>query len=1185
MKSKNSITLFVFLMLFACANAICLAQKPELVVQTGHSGAVKTVAFSPDGKTLASGSEDNTIKLWELATGRELRAFTGHSDNVFSVAFSPDGKILASGSVDRTIRLWDVAKGQELRTLSGHANSIFSVAFSFDGKTLASGSGDSTIKLWDVATGRALLTLTNLDIVSSVTFTVDGKKLVSSSLSTIKLWDVATASLLLTLGGHSEQVRSVALSADGKTLVSGSHDKTIKLWELATGRELRTLSGHTGSIESVTFNADGNTLASGGSDMRIKLWDVATGRELRTLPGQPGSWVNEVAFSTDGKTLAVGSEDRAIKLWEVATGRELRTLARHSYWVESIAISADGKSIASGSDDMTIKLWDLATGREMRALAGHSGPVAFSADGKTLAGGSSDNSIRLREVATGLELHRLTGHAGGIRSIAFSKDGSVLASAGVGTAIMLWDVNTGRRLSTITANDDLIKSVALSPDGTMLASGSFGKTIQLFNVKTGRELRTLSGHSFAILSVAFSPDGKILVSGSGDETIRLWDVATGQEMRKLSGHSSPFVSSVAFSADGKTLASGSWDSTITLWNVATGGKLRSLKGHFGIVNSVAFSADGRFLISGSMDATTKLWHVDSGELAATLIGLDESDWAVLTPEGRFDASPSGQKLMHWMVGGERIDLEQLKERYYEPGLLAKIFKGEPLRDVSKFENPKLNPEVKYEPPARGSSTLVVSLTNRGGGIGRVQVLINDKEFLADARDDKLKQNPNVTQATLNIDLSSAPGTVSGEENKIRVQAWNVENYLSSRGDEKPWVAPGPTNKQPPEVYAIVGGISQYAGAKLKLRYAGTDAVAMANAIELGAKRLFGADKVHLKLLTTANDQRAIAPTKANFKEAFAAVQRQAKPKDILVVYLAGHAITFQQGGQDTYCYLTQEAQTTDVSDPEVRKQRTVTSDDLRDWIKLVPANKQAVMLDTCAAGAAQDPLMATARAGSGDAIRAIELAMDRTGSHFLMGSAADAESFETSQYGQGLLTYALLKGIKGEALDDARMVDINALFRFAREEVEKLAKGIAKIQKPQISAPKGDTFPVGQLTREDAEKIVLATPKPIILRPRFFEEQTDDDTLELEKNLRELLRDETEPGTGEAAFGLSNTDDLQGGIRPIGRYKVEGNMVTVMLRLRRDGAEVLNAPVRVMGTKENIAAKIIAAIKAAIPKP
>ncbi|MBS9385956.1 MAG: TonB family protein [Dolichospermum sp. BR01] len=285
---------------------------------TGHSYSVISVAYSPDGQTLASGSYDNTIKLWDVKTGNLLQTLTGHSDYVNSVAYSPDGQTLASGSFDDTIKLWDVKTGNLLQTLTGDSSSVNSVAYSPDGQTLASGSHDNSIKLWNVKTGN----------------------------------------LLQTLSGHSDCVWSVAYSPDGQTLASGSHDKTIKLWDVKTGNLLQTLTGHSYSVSSVAYSPDGQTLASGSSDKTIKLWDVKTGNLLQTFTGH-SSWVYLVAYSPDGQTLASGSSDKTIKLWDVKTGNLLQTFTGHSELVNSVAYSPDGQTLASGSTDRTIKIWQL----------------------------------------------------------------------------------------------------------------------------------------------------------------------------------------------------------------------------------------------------------------------------------------------------------------------------------------------------------------------------------------------------------------------------------------------------------------------------------------------------------------------------------------------------------------------------------------------------------------------------------------------------------------------------------------------------------------------------------------------------------------------------------------------------------------------------------------------------------
>ena len=451
----------------------------------GHESDVQSVSFSPDGTQIASGSDDNTIKLWDASTGEALRTLKGHKSAVSSVSFSPDSTQIASGSADGTIKSWD-ASGERSRTLPGHTGLISSVSYGPDG-IIVSASVDETLKLWDAVTGRELRTLK----------------------------------------GHKGAVLGVSFSPDGTRIVSGSDDRTIKLWDASTGKELGTLRGHTDAVSEVSFSPDGTQIAS-GSVGTIKLWDASTGELLRTLQGH-SSWVLSVSFSPDGRQIVSGSHFGTIKSWDGATGEELRTLQGHKSSVRSVSFSRNGTRIVSRSDDGTIKLWDASTGEELRTLKAPKwavSNVSFSPDDTQIAAGSSDMTIKLWDAATDHEFRTLQGHTSPVSSVSFNSDGTRLVSGSRDNTIKLWDASTGKELRTLKGHKRYVNSVSFSPDSTQIVSGSDDGTIKLWDASTGEELRTLRGHKSPVHSVSFSSDGTQIYSMSSAERL-VWRVATG----------------------------------------------------------------------------------------------------------------------------------------------------------------------------------------------------------------------------------------------------------------------------------------------------------------------------------------------------------------------------------------------------------------------------------------------------------------------------------------------------------------------------------------------------------------------------------------------------------------------------------------------------------------------------------
>jgi len=459
--------------------------EPHASLSDSGTDRIACVAISPDGRTVATGGKAGSgIRLWEPASGALKRTLRGHRGTVYSIVFSPDGKHLASASEDRTIRLWDVARGVEVRTIRGHSAGVVFIAFDRSGKRLVSAGGyDCTVRIWDTETGEALACLRGHEgPVVSAAFSPDGKRVVSTGAdSTVRVWDVPDDCLSVLFRGHTRPVTSVDFSPDGERIVSASWDRTVRIWDVQSHKELNLLIGHTSLCAAATFSPGGRRVVSGGWDGTLRLWDSATGATL--VESKAHQLVFAVAYSPDGSLIASGGNDKVARLWDTLTLKEVAALRGHKDAVRCVAFSPDGHRLASGGSDRTVRIWDLETGHQEMTLTGHNGEVrclAFSPDGRLLASAGNDKKVRVWNVTRGMERLALSGHTRPVWALAFSPDGKRIASGGDDTTIRIWDATTGTALMILTGHRGRVASLAFSPDGASLLSGSADRTIRLW---------------------------------------------------------------------------------------------------------------------------------------------------------------------------------------------------------------------------------------------------------------------------------------------------------------------------------------------------------------------------------------------------------------------------------------------------------------------------------------------------------------------------------------------------------------------------------------------------------------------------------------------------------------------------------------------------------------------------------
>jgi WD40 repeat protein len=1150
--------------------------------KTVKADGCSLVKFSSDGRLFLGWDENaNTsfLTAWDVQSGKQV--FQVPVDGVYSHGsnFSPNGTVFATGDGSAyqsksEMQLIELSTGKRLRLIEHNEKlgNIYYSGFTRDGKELLGrGSHDQAI-LWNVETGRIERVFGDKREESSCSwalFSNDERRVITSSSSKkVTVYDLNSGREENSFRVSSDRPVSMACSPDGRTLLFG-YDSVTDVYDLERGKMKFSLRGSMIGIRKVFFSPDGQSIVV-SSNTFTKIWNTS------------GTLIAKLKSSVSGLT-----PDKSALLFSEGTAYDIKTGALiSSQWLQATKPTADPVFSSDGERvilSLRKSIYSFTTGALQDSTGGF---FDFIDNDRVLA--IKRDTLEIRRVGLREPLRRYTGK---FLSLSPDKKRMVIRT---GESAVCKEIDSDRTISVLPLKNATYRFKELSSTGTYLALGASEnlKKLQIWDLDKGQLIQTFETES-NLQDIHFSPDDRYLVTteSSGGYAI-LWDVATGTstlldhfpEVNKAK-RSYNRLFNPQFSPDGHLLATAS-STDIFLWSYPQGRLQQkftttgTLKGY---ISTFRFSPDGKFLAisdygnltsfwdighqklaytyEGSLAAfvpshnivitklsgALRLWNLETGKELFSLVSMPNSEFVVYNSAHLFDATPTAMEKLYFVQGTETIDLSQLKDRYYEPGLWRKAFQGESMRDASAFSAIELPPSVSLK-EVDANGYLAIDLANRGGGIGEVNVLLNGKEIITDARGDK--PNPNSPALSLKVYIADNKNLMKGSSNIIAVKAWNTGHWVVSKGNLLTYDVSG-SDTYRPAVYILTCGISDYAGTEIDLKYAAKDASDVTLALKVGATKLFGSDKSFVFSLNSANPESP--PTKANIVKTFKQIAVSANPRDVVIVYLSGHGINL--GGSDgDWHYLTQESSSANAAaytDPAVSRGTTLSSTELVDLFKSIPAAKQVLIIDACASGKVVENLIAKRDIAS-SSLRALDRMKDRTGMHIITGCTADAVSYEASQFGQGVLTYSLLEGIRGAALRDEQFIDVNKLFQYAQERVPVLATGLGGIQTPVVFSPNGSqSFDVGELGDTEKKSIPIAVVKPVYVRSTFQDENELEDVLGMGKEINASLNELSAKGS----IVFVDVGEYPGGCKLIGRYRKENGRIILKLRKRCSGKD------------------------------
>lgn len=999
MLKQRTIVLFSFLIFFShfsfaqntargiVAEKIAVEQndnvkkcEPQLYFSIGHTACVLAMAYSPDGRYVASGGQDNTIIIWDLYSRKELRKLIGHTFYVNYISYSPDGKFLASGSSDGTIRIWNVETGDELQCLKTESQILYVNYLKNSEFIISAAFQESSFLLWDLKSGKIIKSIIVDDEFywDTNVINVYGDFVITVGYATLKIWDIESGKKIKELKIDNFEFASADFSPIEKEIAI-TDQRNVYVYDLETLKKIREFKFY-GDFpkRGIKYSPDGKYFIleiDNEFGAYSKLIDAKSGEDIAMIPECCGS-----VFSPDSHFFCIayaiskGVNNKGLKIYNIDT-LQSEDLGLYCEFVSNITFNVNEEIFTSGSADGTITLWNLKTGEKVKELKGHEKSIkgfAYSFDGKRLASCSTDNTIRI------------------------------------------WDIESGKELKKIKATDRYFgyaDYLTFSKDGKFLLIGDNYGLIKILNSSTGDEIKKIDTEFTSIDIITLSLDGKYIIFGNNrySEKIGMVDFETGEKIYDRCYTKEKFI----FSAEGNTVVF--YDNTeMTKKVVKTEKRIDS-------VNYANTSIDGKYSITVSDRFTIKVWNVETGSLIYTIVNGKNGDYLTYTPEGFFTGTEWAMKnLVHIVDGMDVIGIDQVYDKLYRPDLVAAKMRGEDISEYAKEVNlasivrsgnaPAVAIENLPELSDSRDVTFDICVQNTGGGIGNVSIVLNGKTIRLSEGVASSKGEQKIFRHTV---------TLKNGQNKIEAFAMNSAGMIESRRASADVSWQGKTSK--PNLYVLTVAVNKYRDKDLWLNYCVSDAASIEESFKKQKNGLY--ENICVYSLKDAE------VTKEGLEQKFKELSSIVTADDVFVFFVSGHGTAYDDGD---YYFIPVNFRYTNKTDIPLK---AISKSDLTKNLSLIKAGKTLMMLDTCNSGAF---FADSNKRGMGD--KGIFERLSRATGHAVLAAASDSQSAMEGYNGHGVFTYVLLDGLAGNADSDGDgFVTLTELSSYVENQVPELS--------------------------------------------------------------------------------------------------------------------------------------------------